>query len=112
MSDTDETDPFSNGCSNRGDRHANGQFKIGNPGGPGNPRAAQARQVRARLDSAQFKVCSEDRLVAMYDAILRRAEAGDVQAAKLIIEHVKGPPLNTEVAERIENIEQALAEKN
>ena len=101
----DNENPIMDGSNGR---QPNGRFAPGNAGGPGNPTGRKLRDVRARLDEALFKVCAPDRLVAAVDAILKLAEAGDTQAAKLLFERIAGPPLNTEVAERIEKLEALL----
>jgi hypothetical protein len=80
--------PFSNG-----NRQPNGQFGPGNSGGPGNSRAKHVRQMRERLDNALFKVVSPDRLVEVIDSLLRLAQAGDVPAARLLLERLAGPVL-------------------
>lgn len=99
-------EPFSNG--ENGDRDNRGRFKTGWRGGPGNPRARAARQLRDRLDDALFKVCSPDRLVSAIDAILRRAEAGDVPALKLLLERIGGLPAVTALLDRVEELERLM----
>ena len=94
-------EPFDNG------RDASGRFAIGNKGGPGSPVARQARQLRERLNDALFKVCSPDRLLSAIDAVLKLAEAGDVGALKLLMERISGPPINADLAERLEALEEA-----
>ena len=108
----DETEPFSNGGNGSDGRGADGRFRPGWKGGPGNPRSQLARQLRARLEQALHKACSPDRLLAAIDAILKCAEAGDVAALRLLCERIAGPPVATEVLERIEAIEQTLQGKD
>ena len=107
MSDDANNAPTANGANGRG---SDGRFLPGNPGGPGNPGAKHARQLRERLSEALHKVCSPDRLVAVVDAVLKLAEAGDVQAAKLVFERIAGPPASTEILERLEALETSLLE--
>jgi len=102
MSDDNNDIPSKSG------RGEGGRFAKGNPGGPGSPVARHARQLRERLDDALFKICSTDRLTAAVDAILKLAEAGDTQAAKLLFERIAGPPIAASVMERIEALEAAL----
>ena len=52
-----------------------------------------------------------DRLLVAIDAALKAAEAGNIQALKFLAEYIKGPPVAAEVLERIETLEQALAER-
>jgi len=74
--------------------------------------AKYARQLRERLNEALFKVCSADRLLAAVDAILKSAEAGDVAAFKVLVERISGPPINSDIAERIEALEAVAGEKS
>ena len=69
-------------------RQANGRFAPGNPGGPGNP---YARQV-AEYKKATLAVVSIERLQRILDAIAKKAEDGDVAAAKLILHYTLGKP--------------------
>jgi hypothetical protein len=102
------TEPFSNGDNGRDER---GRFAVGNAGGPGNPRARTARQLRDRLDDALFKTCSPDRLISAIDAVLKLAEAGDVAALKLLIERIAGSPVPSDVLDRLERIEEAFEQR-
>src|SRR5262245_27735326 len=69
-------------------RQANGRFAPGNPGGPGNP---YARQV-AEYQKATLAVVSIERLKRILDAIAKKAEDGDMTAAKLILHYTLGKP--------------------
>jgi hypothetical protein len=100
-----EIEPFGNG-----DRDQRGRFRPGWKGGPGNPGAKHAFELRARLDEALFKTCSPDRLTVVVDAILRLGEVGDVAAAKLLFERIAGPPISREITERLELLEARLLE--
>ena len=100
--------PISNGDEGRDEQ---GRFVKGWKGGPGSPHARYARQLRERLNEALFKVCSPDRLVAVVDAILKAAEAGDVQAARLILERIAGPPISADLMERLEALETVAKER-
>ena len=68
------------------DRNERGQFVIGNRGGPGNPHAASLAKNRAALLAA----VSEDDLREILRAMIDAAIAGDVAAAKLVLERVCG----------------------
>ena len=100
-------EPFENGDPDRDQR---GRFRPGWRGGPGNPGAKHAVELRRRLDEALHIVCSQDRLVTTVDAILRLGEAGDVAAAKLLFERIAGPPISREITERLELLEARLLE--
>ncbi len=101
----EDVEPFTNG------RNGDGTFRKGNAGGPGNPRSKHARQMRERLDDALHKVVSPDRLVTAIDAVLRLAEAGDVAALKLLLERIAGPPVASDIIQRIEELEEHLTDK-
>jgi hypothetical protein len=69
-------------------RDPRGRFVAGNRGGPGNPFARQIAALRkAFLDS----VTPED-LAAIAQALLAKAKAGDVAAAKLVLAYLLGKP--------------------
>jgi hypothetical protein len=90
-------------------RDSAGRFRLGTRGGPGNPAARHARELRARLDEALFKACAPDRLLAVIDALLRLAEAGDVPAARLLLDRVQ--PADAAVDLRIKELEAAMLER-
>ena len=100
---TDPIDPSANGDG----RDTKGRFKPGNRGGPGSPLARHSRQLRERLNDALFKVCSPDRLATAIDAVLKLAEAGDVAALRLLLERIAGPPVASDLIERLESLEDA-----
>jgi hypothetical protein len=98
-------EPNSNGNGDdawRRDTH--GRFGPGNKGGPGSPVARHARELAERFDEAIFKTCSPDRLLAMLDAVLKRAEAGDIPAARLIQELIA----DRDIPLRLERLEELL----
>ena len=68
-----------NGAYNR---PGDGKFRVGNPGGKGNPLAKQMYANR------QMLVTSTDPKAAMrvWRGVIKEAERGNVQAAKLFIE--------------------------
>ena len=79
-------------------REANGRFAPGNPGGPGNP---YARQV-AEYKKATLAVVSIERLKRILDAIAKKAEDGDVAAAKLILQYTLGKPTTSVDPDRLD----------
>ena len=84
---------------------SNGRFVKGNPGGPGNPHAQQV----ARLRSALHQALTEDAIAAVAQAMLKKAQGGDVGAARLLLAYAVGKPLagsaanvvDTEITERL-----------
>jgi hypothetical protein len=90
-------------------RDSAGRFKLGTRGGPGSPVAKHARLLHQRLTEALHTVCDRTRLVTVIDQILRQAEAGDVQAAKLIFERIAPADLVTE--ERLAELEKLFEAK-
>ena len=66
---------------------SSGRFLPGNRGGPGRPRGLDFRRVVAEQAEAAG-VGLEGALWAVFQAILRRAKSGDVQAAKLLLDRV------------------------
>jgi len=101
-------EPITKGSNGDGDRDERGRFRPGWKGGPGSPVARHARELCERLDQALFKACSPDRLLAAVDATLKLAEAGDVQALKLLMERIAGPPVARELLARLEALEKTM----
>lgn len=60
-----------------------GQFLPGNPGGPGRPRGVTLRRV---VESSRPDF--ETDLLRIYDKLVSLATAGDVQAARLLLDRV------------------------
>jgi hypothetical protein len=82
-------------------RDARGRFAKGNPGGPGNPFARRVAALRsALLDS----ISAED-LAAIVRALIAKAQAGDVAAAKLIFAYVLGKPAQAVDPDRLDSEE-------
>ena len=71
-----------------GSRDAGGRFAKGNPGGPGNP---YARRV-ARLRSLMLEAVSDDDLKAIVAALVQQAKAGDLAAAREVLNRCTGKP--------------------
>ena len=77
-----------------GRRSSNGQFGVGNPGGPGNP---YARRVAA-LRTALMDAVTDDDIRAVATALVKRAKAGEVPAIRELLDRLVGKP--TERAEQ------------
>ena len=85
-------------------RDESGRFTPGNPGGPGNPHAAQVGRLRSALLDA---VTPEDmRAVAL--ALVEKARAGDIAAARVLFDRVLGKPVEADLIARLEAIEEAV----
>ena len=69
-------------------RDANGRFAIGNGGGPGNPFARQT----AALHKALLDKVTVEEIGAIADKLLELAKAGNLAAAKLLLQYVIGKP--------------------
>ena len=80
------------------DRPATGRFTIGNKGGPGNPFARQVAEIRKLL----LNTVPGERLAKILLAMVEKAEAGDVAAAKLVLLYTAGKPAEAVEPDRIE----------
>ncbi len=89
-------------------RGPDGRFLPGNKLAKGNP---YARKVAA-LRSALFSAVKPADLVSVVGKMLALAVGGDVQAAKLILDRVLGPPLPLDIVERLETLESKLGGEN
>lgn len=85
-------------------RDRNGRFTSGNPGGPGNPHGGQIARLRAALIHA----VSEDDVRAIIGKLVEKAKAGDTAAAKVVLERCLGKPVEADLIERLEALEQSL----
>ena len=92
--------PLPNGSS--GDaRNSAGRFAPGNPGGPGNPYARRVAALRSMLLDA----ATADDLRSMVRSLLKKAKAGDVAAARLVLAYTIGPPLAATEPDRLDEHE-------
>ena len=69
-----------------GERDARGRFTKGNAGGPGNPFAKRTSEFR----KAFLNVVSPSEFGEVVSTVLAKAKAGDMAAAKLIIDRLLG----------------------
>lgn len=97
--------PSTNGSNGR---DSSGRFAQGNRGGPGNPHAAKVAQLR----SALLNAVKPTELRAIVQALVTKAKQGDIAAAKLLLERVLGPPIATDIADRMEHLEEFLKERD
>jgi hypothetical protein len=88
-------------ATNSDQREANGRFAKGNPGGPGNPFARRVADLRWALVEG---VTPEDmRDIAV--ALALRAQAGNVSAARLLLQYTLGKPVEQPHPDRIDRDE-------
>ena len=86
-------------------RAAKGRFAPGNPGGPGNPHARHVAKLRA----AMLKAVKPADLREVVNALLAAAKNGDVAAAKELFARLLGPPVELDLLERLDVLEQKLS---
>lgn len=89
------------GPNGRDDR---GRFTHGNPGGPGHPLAGAVSKLRAALIGA----VSVDDMKAITRGLVDRAKGGDVEALRVLLPYLLGRPIEADLLERIETLEQRL----
>ena len=75
--------PSPNGANGR---DASGRFAKGWKGGPGNPHARHVAEIRSVLMSA----VSDDDLRAIVSTLVEKAKAGDVMAAREVLDRMLG----------------------
>jgi len=81
-----------------GARDARGRFAVGNPGGPGNPYAKQVGRIRSLI----LEAVTEDDLRAIVAGLVERAKAGDMAAARELLDRLVGRPATAIDADQIE----------
>ena len=92
------TAPSANG------RDASGRFTKGNPGGPGNPTAKKVAALRFAL----YRAVSEEDVDAIIRKLVEQARAGDLQAAREVLLRTLGRPLEADILERLERLEELV----
>lgn len=98
-------DPLASvGTAERGGRGENGRFLAGNQAARGNPVAKKAQLLRVGL----MRAVSSGDLRAVIRKLVDLAKSGDVAASRLLLDRVLGPPVEVDLIERIERLEQAL----
>lgn len=86
-------------------RSPTGRFAAGNPGGPGNPHAAQV----AKLRSALLKAVTPEDMEQIVGVLVARAKEGDVTSAREVILRTLGRPLESDIMDRLERLEAVAA---
>jgi len=87
-----------------GGRDSSGRFAKGNPGGPGNPYAAQV----GRLRSALVNAVTEEDMREVIMALVEKAKGGSIAAARVLFDRVLGKPIEADVLARIEALEEHI----
>lgn len=95
-------DPSANGLDGR---DAAGRFATGNRGGPGNPYAKRVAALRV----AMLEAVSEGDMQAILSKLVELAKAGNIPAAKEVLDRCLGRTLEADLLERMELLEEALA---
>ncbi len=85
-------------------RGPRGRFGPGNKCAKGNPLAKRV----ARLRSALFTAVKPADLRDVVAALLAAAKGGDVAAARELLQRLVGPPVELDLLERIESLEQTF----
>lgn len=83
-------------------RDSNGRFLPGNRLAKGNPAARRAQSLRFAL----MRAVTPAELTEIVKKLIQLAIAGDVQAAKLILDRVLGPAVPIDIEERLAQLEQ------
>lgn len=99
--------PLPNGSNGSSGRDCLGRFQKGNAGGPGNPLARKASQLRSML----MRSVTASELRNVVKALVQAAIAGDVQAARVLLDRVLGPPTPLDYEERLAALEQVARDR-
>ena len=90
------------------DHDAKGHFAPGNKGGPGNPFARQVGQLRKKI----LEALGTERFDRVLEAVIVKAEAGDIPAAKLLFQYALGKPGPTVEPDRLDIEEFQLKQES
>lgn len=88
-------------------RAGNGQFAPGWKGGPGNPHGKRTARLRAEM----LRCVRPSDLREIVAVLVSQAKKGDLAAVREVLNRVLGAPVATDILERLEEIEAALAAK-
>jgi hypothetical protein len=100
-----EMEPSTHGLDGKG-KDARGRFAPGNRLGRGNPLAGRAARIRAVL----LAELTPARARKIARELLRKAEGGDLAAARELLDRTIGRASESELRERIEALEASLRE--
>ena len=96
--------PTPNGPNGRDER---GRFAPGNVGGPGNPHAKQVGKLR----SAMLAAVSDKEMKAVVKKLVELAKGGNVPAAREVLDRCLGRPVEADLLERLEQLEELLSQR-
>ena len=96
--------PTPNGPNGRDER---GRFAPGNVGGPGNPHAKQVGKLR----SAMLAAVSDQEMKAVVKKLVELAKGGNVPAAREVLDRCLGRPVEADLLERLEELEELLSQR-
>jgi hypothetical protein len=94
--------PFGDG------RDSKGRFASGNPGGPGNPLGGKVSKLRSALVLA----VTEDDIRAIAAKLISDAILGDLGAVRELFLRTLGRPIEADLLERLERVEDMLNERS
>lgn len=86
-------------------RDKSGRFASGNRAGKGNPLARKVQQLR----TAMVDAVSDADVKEIIAALVTAAKAGDVTAAREILDRTVGKPAQTHLLQRVEELENLIA---
>ncbi|GAB6186678.1 hypothetical protein [Thermopirellula anaerolimosa] len=86
-------------------RDNRGRFVQGGPGGPGRPKK---RYGAVELRKAVLQAVTPEELASIVRVLFSRAMEGDVAAAREVLNRVLGPPVEVDLVERLEELENAI----
>jgi hypothetical protein len=84
-----------------------GKFAAGNKYGSGNPFAKQVNQLR----SALLKTIEPEDIIAIVKILIKKAKAGNILCIKEVLDRSLGKPIETDLLQRLEDLEDLIAEK-
>ena len=87
-------------------RDVRGRFTKGNPGGSGNPFARRVAALRSTL----IREVTRDDIRAIVRKLIEQARAGDIAAAKEVLLRTLGRPVESDLLERLEALEEMALE--
>jgi hypothetical protein len=87
-------------------RGPGGRFGPGNRVAKGNPHAAQVARLRSALLDAVKPVDIRE----VTQALLAQAKTGDVPAVRELLQRLLGPPVELDVLDRLDRLEERLAQ--